>query len=44
MDRVAVWARLGSKPGKEDEGEVFLKSARTLAEKEPAFVAAGHCG
>jgi hypothetical protein len=27
MDRVAVWATLESKPGKEDEGEAFLKSA-----------------
>ena len=34
MDRVAVWATLESKPGKEDEVEAFLKSAQTLAEKE----------
>jgi quinol monooxygenase YgiN len=34
MDRVAVWATLESKPGKEDEVEAFLKSAQTLAEKK----------
>ncbi len=35
MDRVAVWAVLESKPGKEEEVEAFLKSAQYLAEKEP---------
>jgi quinol monooxygenase YgiN len=34
-DRVAIWAVLESKPGKEDETEAFLKSAQSLAEKEP---------
>jgi quinol monooxygenase YgiN len=34
MDRVAVWATLESKPGKENEVESFLKSAQTLAERE----------
>ena len=35
MDRVAVWAVLESKPGKEEEVEAFLKSVQHLAEKEP---------
>ena len=35
MDRVALWAVLESKPGKEEEVEAFLKSAQYLAEKEP---------
>ncbi|HET7106863.1 MAG TPA: antibiotic biosynthesis monooxygenase [Candidatus Acidoferrum sp.] len=35
MDRVALWAVLESKPGKEAEVEAFLKSAQFLAEKEP---------
>src|ERR1700688_2798620 len=35
MDRVAIWAVVESKPGKEDEVEAFLKSAQSLAEKEP---------
>ena len=35
MDRVAVWAVLESKPGKEEEVEAFLKSAQYLVEKEP---------
>jgi quinol monooxygenase YgiN len=35
MDRVAVWAVLESKPGKEEEVEAFLKAAQYLAEKEP---------
>ena len=34
MDHVAVWAVLECKPGKEDEVEVFLKSALNLAERE----------
>lgn len=34
MDHVAVWAVVECKPGKEDEVEAFLKSARSLAEKE----------
>jgi quinol monooxygenase YgiN len=35
MDRVAVWAVLESKPGKEEDVEAFLKAAQYLAEKEP---------
>lgn len=34
MDRVAIWAVVESKPGKEDEVEAFLKSAQSLAERE----------
>jgi quinol monooxygenase YgiN len=34
MDRVAIWAVLESKPGKENEVEAFLKSAQPLAERE----------
>jgi len=34
MDYVGVWATVESKPGKEEEVEAFLKSARALAEKE----------
>jgi quinol monooxygenase YgiN len=34
MDQVGIWAVMESKPGKEDEVEAFLKSARALAEKE----------
>ena len=35
MDRVAIWAVVESKPGKENEVEAFLKSALPLAEREP---------
>jgi quinol monooxygenase YgiN len=35
MDQVAIWAVVESKPGKENEVEAFLKSALSLAEKEP---------
>ncbi len=35
MDHVAIWAVVESKPGKEDEVEAFLKSAQSLAEREP---------
>jgi quinol monooxygenase YgiN len=35
MDRVAIWAVVESKPGKENEVEAFLKSAQPLAEQEP---------
>jgi quinol monooxygenase YgiN len=35
MDRVAIWAVVESKPGKENEVEAFLKSAQPLAEREP---------
>jgi quinol monooxygenase YgiN len=34
MDRVALWAVMESKPGKENEVEAFLKSAQPLAERE----------
>ncbi len=34
MSRVAIWAQLEAKPGKEKEVEEFLKSAEPLAEKE----------
>ncbi len=36
MSRVAIWAQLEAKPGKEKEVEEFLKSAQPLAEREPA--------
>jgi quinol monooxygenase YgiN len=36
MSKLALWAQLEAKPGKEKEVEEFLKSARPLAEKEPA--------
>lgn len=39
MERLAIWAYLEAKPGKEKELEEFLKSARPLAEKEPGTVA-----
>lgn len=35
MTRVAIWAQLEAKPGKEKEVEEFLKSAQPLAEREP---------
>jgi quinol monooxygenase YgiN len=34
MSRVAIWAQLEAKPGKEKEVEEFLKSAQPLAEQE----------
>ena len=34
MAKLAIWAALESKPGKELEVEEFLKSAQPLAEKE----------
>src|SRR6201997_4687752 len=34
MSRVAIWAQLEAKPGKEKEVEDFLKSAQPLAERE----------
>ncbi len=34
MDKLAIWAMLEAKPGKEAEVEAFLKSAQPLAEKE----------
>ena len=35
MSRVAIWAQLEAKPGKEKEVKAFLKSAQPLAEREP---------
>jgi len=34
MAKLALWASLESKPGKENEVEEFLKSAQPLAERE----------
>jgi quinol monooxygenase YgiN len=34
MTRVAIWAQLEAKAGKENEVEEFLKSAQPLAERE----------
>jgi quinol monooxygenase YgiN len=34
MDKLAIWAMLEAKPGKEKEVEEFLKSAQSLAERE----------
>jgi quinol monooxygenase YgiN len=38
MSRLAIWASLYAKPGKEKEVEEFLKSAQPLAEKEPGTI------
>jgi quinol monooxygenase YgiN len=35
MERIAVWAEVNAKAGKEKELEEFLKSAQPLAEREP---------
>ncbi len=35
MAKLAIWAVVESKPGKEQEVEAFLKSALALAEAEP---------
>ncbi len=35
MSKLAIWAQLEAKPGKETELEQFLKSAQPLAEREP---------
>ena len=35
MGKLAIWAQLEAKPGKEKEVEEFLKSAQPLAEREP---------
>ena len=34
MPKLAIWAQLTAKPGREAEVEAFLKSAQPLAEKE----------
>jgi quinol monooxygenase YgiN len=39
MEKLAIWAYLEAKPGKEKEVEEFLKSAQPLAEKESQTVA-----
>src|SRR3954464_4964848 len=38
MSKLAIWAQLEAKPGKENELEQFLKSAQPLAEREPGTV------
>jgi quinol monooxygenase YgiN len=38
MGKLAIWAQLESKPGKEKEVEEFLKSAQPLAEREPGTI------
>ena len=39
MEKLAIWASLEAKPGKEKEVEEFLKSAQPLAEAESGTVA-----
>ena len=38
MQKLALWAQLEAKPGKENEVEQFLKSAQPLAEREAATI------
>jgi quinol monooxygenase YgiN len=38
MSKLAVWAQLEAKPGKEKEVEAFLKSAQPLAEREQGTI------
>ena len=38
MSKLAIWAQLEAKPGKELEVEAFLKSAQPLAEREPGTI------
>jgi len=38
MPKLAIWAQLEAKPGKEQEVEKFLRSAQPLAEREPETV------
>jgi quinol monooxygenase YgiN len=38
MGKLAIWAQLEAKPGKEREVEKFLKSAQPLAETEPGTI------
>jgi quinol monooxygenase YgiN len=38
MSKLAIWAELEAKPGKEQEVADFLKSAQPLAEKEPETI------
>jgi quinol monooxygenase YgiN len=39
MEKLAIWAYLEAKPGKEKEVEDFLKSAQPLAERESGTIA-----
>jgi quinol monooxygenase YgiN len=38
MSKLAIWAQLEAKPGKEQEVAEFLKSARAVAEKEQGTI------
>jgi quinol monooxygenase YgiN len=38
MGKLAIWAQLEAKPGKEKEVEAFLKSAQPLAEQEQGTI------
>jgi quinol monooxygenase YgiN len=38
MGKLAIWAQLEAKPGKENDVEQFLKSAQPLAEREAATI------
>ena len=38
MGKLAIWAQLEAKPGKEKEVEEFLKSAQPLAERETGTI------
>lgn len=38
MSRIAIWAELEAKPGKEQEVANFLKSAETMAEREQGTI------
>jgi quinol monooxygenase YgiN len=38
MSKLAIWAQLEARPGKEKEVEEFLKSAQPLAEQEKGTV------
>jgi quinol monooxygenase YgiN len=38
MSKLAIWAQLEAKPGKEKEVEDFLKSAQPLAEREAGTI------
>src|ERR1051326_539621 len=38
MGKVAIWAQLEAKPGKEKDVEEFLKSAQPLAEREEGTI------
>jgi len=38
VTRLAIWAELEAKPGKEKEVEAFLKSAQPLAEQEQGTI------